>query len=202
MSEFEQEIKERLLTLSDKAKILFGVLTFEKLYPHYVAFENRNSRGSSAILLEAQAVVYQHLINDELITTDEIKEMIKSIDLITPDMDDFGEAISSFALNACTSMLSTLDYILSKNDDSILEVCSYALDTVDMYIQEKEDMSTTDPSREIQIEYDDFMISEKNRQRKLLDKLSIVDLSHISDNLINSLRDDSPIIDLSLLDKL
>jgi len=199
MTSFEQEIKTRLGSLSKNGKIFFSILTCEKLYPYYVAFEEKYKWGNSEILADAISLTYEFLINRNAISVNEIMEMLSKIDLITPDMDDFGSALSSFALNASTSTYSTLQYLLDGNIDHIADVVSYTLDTIDMFIQEKEDMNTLDPSRDIQIDHDDFMLQEQQRERDLIDRLLKINLDTITDSLIDSLRDGKPIIDLSLL---
>lgn len=199
MNAFEQEIKTKLLSLSEKGKVLFSVLTCEKLYPHYVAFEAKYKWGNSKLFADAISLTYEFLINSKAVSVDEIKDTLSKIDLATPDMDDFGSALSSFALNAATSTYSTLQYLLDGKIDHITDVVSYTLDTIDMFIQEKEDMSTLDPSREIQIENDDFMLQEQQRERELINQLSKIGLDAITGDLIASLRNSRPIIDLSLL---
>ena len=199
MDEFINEISQLLNLLSHKAKVLFAALTSERLYPHYVIFEERNNWGDSQLLQEALSVIYQYLIDENLITDEEIKDITTRIELVTPDTEDFDGIVTSFALDACTSLCSTLDFIISRNDDDILDVATYSRDTVYAFVQEKEQFSTLDPSGDIQTEHDDFMVREKQRQRALLDKLMKADLKTITDGLIDGLRDKRPIIDLSLL---
>lgn len=199
MNQFEIEIKDKLTRLSDKSKLLFAFLITEKLYPHYVAFEERYHWGDSKLLFEAMTLIYQYLTESRPVSNKEIVEMISKIDLVTPDMDDFGSALSSFALNAATSVYSALNYLIDKNIDNLVDIVSYELDTIDLYVQDKEGFDTLDPSRDVQIEHDDFMVSESQRIRVLLAKLSEMDLSKITDDLIDHLRDRKAIIDLSLL---
>jgi hypothetical protein len=67
-----------------------------------------------------------------------------------------------------------------------------------MYIQERDDMSYQDPDLELKIANDRFMVAEKKRQKGLT-----ISLSKMSDaemvNSINDLRDQTPIVDVSLL---
>lgn len=197
MVEFEKEIKDKLSPLTYDAKVLFSVLTSEKLYPNCVAFEERNNWRGSKILQEAISIIYHYLINDRLISVQDFESMITSIDLITPDTEDFSDIITSFALDACTSLIATLRFIMDKDINNLLEVSTYAIDTVYAFIQLKDNFNAFDPSSDIQTEHYDFMLREKNRQRILLDNLSKVNL--ITDKVIDELRNKESIIDISLL---
>ena len=199
MSQFEKEIEEKLLPLSIKAKAIFAVLTCEMLYPNYVDFTQRTGWGNSKLLSDAISLIHIHLINSDLISISEIEDMMARIDLTTPDTEDFSDITTSFALEACTSIYSTLQFLLDENMGHLVEVVSFALDTIDSFIQEKEGMNSIDPSRDIQIENDDFMLREKKRQRELIAQLSKMNLDIITDDMMASLRTKHPIIDLSLL---
>jgi uncharacterized protein YjaG (DUF416 family) len=199
MDKFRNEIEQSIKKLTDKGKILFAILTCEKLYPNYVVFSGKQNWGNPEVLKEGISLIYQVIIKDDLFNEHEIKDIINSLNLVTPDTEDFESILVSFALDACTSLFSTLHYMINKDPEYILDVATYARDTVDMYIQEKDDMNSLDPSIDIQIEHDDFMIQEKQRQRDLITRLSNTSLDNITDDLIDSLRDKRPIIDLSLI---
>lgn len=199
MDPFTEDLKIRISLLSKNARVLFAALTCEMLYPNYVVFEKRTGWGESEILMEAIAIIYQQVIKDGLYSVEEIEDMINRIDSITPDTEDFTDLSTSFALDACTSIYSTLNYLLENNLNHILDVVTYAIDTVDMFVQIKEDFNSPDPGIETKIANDQFMIAEKNRQLKLIKTLIDADLSIITNEFIASLRSKNPIIDLSLL---
>jgi uncharacterized protein YjaG (DUF416 family) len=199
MTSFELEIQASLVVLPEKGRILFSVLTCEKLYPLYVAFEKKYNWGNSKVIYDAISLAYQFLLGRVVVENTVLEDMLQRIDLITPDIDDFGSPLSSFALNAATSIYSTLRYFLDGNINHITDVLAYTLDTVDLFIQEKEDMSSLDPSRDIQIAHDEFMLWEQERERNLITQLSKVNLDNITDELIERLQNSIPIIDLSLL---
>src|ERR1700744_5772778 len=112
MDEFKEDIEKGLLSLTYEAKILFSVLTSEKLYPNYVAFEARSDWGNSEILKEATSLVYYYLINRNSTSISDFDDIITRIDLITPDTEDFSDLTTSFALDACTALISTIKFII------------------------------------------------------------------------------------------
>lgn len=199
MNQFEQDIKDKLIRLSEKKRILFALLIVDKLYPHYAAFQGKYNWGDSALLFDAIGLVYQYIIDDSSVFNREIEDTIAKIDKIIPDMDDFGSALSSFALNASISIQNALKYLVDKNIDNITDIVSLTLDTLDLFIQDKEDFDTLDPSRDIQIEHDSYMVQEQERELEIIEKLSKLQTNLITKEVIESFRRDRPIIDLSLL---
>lgn len=195
MDKYEDALSKELTKLSDKAKLLFAALTCEHLYPNYIHFSNETKWGNPENLRNAIDTIFIHLIDDILFDEEQIRIFRDSVDLVTPDTEDFPEVMTSFALNACTAILGTLDFIIEPKPESIIEVAGYARDTVDMFILVRDDFDSNDSNVEIRVEKDPLMIREKHRQFNLIKKLSILDLSNITDSLITSLRSDSDIID-------
>jgi uncharacterized protein len=189
MDKYPDEIRKQLRTLPDKARLLFAVLTCEHLYPNYVHFQQVETWGNAEVLREAIDIIYQYLINDSLYTASDFEALTHSVELITPDMDDFSGITTSFALDACTAVLSTLAYLLEPALDHLVAVATYARDTVDMYIQVRDDFdsSGSDSTIEDRIANDPLMIQEKARQRQLLDTLKILNIEHVAPKLIEGL---------------
>lgn len=199
MDKFREEIKKEMLSVSDKGRVLFAVLVCEKLYPNYMRFQDLNNWGDHNVLKESISIMHQYLFKPELFKTDEIKELIERIDLITPNTEEFTDITTSFALDACNSIYDTLNYLVDKDIEHVVDVATYARDTVDMFVQEKSDLKSNDPGLEIKIENDQFMIAEKMRQRKLLKRIRRIDFERLNDRVVDSLRDKQKIIDLDLL---
>ena len=161
----------------------------------YIHFSNETKRGNPENLRNSIDTIFIHLVDDILFDEEQIRIFWNSVDLVTPDTEDFPEVMTSFAVNACTAILGTLDFIIKPKPESIIEVAGYARDTVDMFILVRDDFDRNDSNAEIRVDKDPLMIREKHRQFNLIKKLSILDLSNITDSLITSLRSDSDIID-------
>ena len=68
----------------------------------------------------------------------QIKTLLPKIDLITPHMDDFGSSeLGSYALNTCTSVYETLQFITDQDKTHIYNIATYYTDTIDFKIQEE-----------------------------------------------------------------
>ncbi|MGN8071583.1 DUF416 family protein [Mucilaginibacter sp. 22184] len=198
MDIYRKEIEVDLIKLSHTGRLLFAVLTSERLYPNYVLFQNQNGWGNNEVLQQAIVLIYESILHPDKMDLRFIEDAISEVDLITPDTEQFPGILTSFVLDACTSVYSTLSYLLDHKLDNIIDVATYARDTVDMYIQERDDMGYQDPDFEIKIANDRFMVAEKKRQKDLA-----ISLSKMSDaemvSSINILRDQTPIVDFSLL---
>lgn len=145
---------------------------------------------------EAIDTIYQYLIDDELYTSDDIQALINSVDLITPNTEEF-TATSSYALDACTAVLGALRFIIEPNIDFVVEVATFSRDTVDMYVQIRDGFDSNDPAIEARIANDPLMIREKRRQHQLIKKLVTIDVDKITDTLIENLRSKEPTIDIT-----
>lgn len=199
MDKFRSEILDLLKSLNFQKQLVFGVLICEKLLPNYTYFSKIMSWGSPDKLQNTIFKIYQYIYNYELFSVDEIQDLIIEIELNTPDTNDFESIFVSFALDSCTSLLSTLTFILDKNIENMVDVASYPRDTVDMYVQEKEDLAIEDKQFELKIEQNYYMQQEKTRQKTVLQLLK--NMNKISDKELQELRNiqPSPIIDLHLL---
>lgn len=198
MDTYQDVIKRELITLSEKGRILFGALTTERLYPNYIHFEKMVGWGDHSKLQGAISLLYEYLLREDLVAVSEIQDAINEVDFVTPHTDDFPGITTSFALDACTSVHSTLSYILDKNIEHIIDVAIYARDTVDMYIQEIHNLDSQNPDFETKIATDPFMIAEKKRQIEVIRDINGI-TGGITSDLIRGIRNMNPIIDVSLL---
>jgi uncharacterized protein YjaG (DUF416 family) len=199
MDSYRDEIKPKLETLSQVNRLLFTVLTCEMLYPNYVFFNKRVDWGDSTVLQDGMILIYQSIFNGGKYKQKDVEVAISNVDMITPDTDDFPGLITSFALDACTSIYSTLTYLIDSNIENIVDVAIYARDTVDMFVQDKGNLKYGDPEIEYKIASDSFMTSEKKRQAELIFKLAHW-VDKIDDSTIEQLRINHAIINLDLVE--
>lgn len=199
MNEFLNDIRNGVIKLSRKQRILFCVLTCERLLPNYKHFEKENNWGNHEVLQESIDMIYQYLINDKLFAADDVLELLERVDSVTPHTEDFTGILTSFALDACTSIESTLNFILNNKLEHVMEVVSYAYDTVDMFVQEKENMDPNDRYLEEKIRNDVFMQRERRRQKELVERITELQTDNITNEVINDLRSSQEIIDVSYL---
>lgn len=199
MDPYRKIINDAITSLSFEQKIVFCLLTSEKLLPNYEFFSKKYNYGNPDLLKNTIETLYTNLADVKSLGS-ELDKMLENIDRITPDMDDFSSVLASSALDACTSLLSTLYFIKDGDEENVIAVATYARDTVDMYIFEKENLDPQNKNYEMIIEQDPYMVNEKKRQMSIASSLRNTNL--INSNIVDELRvlnRKEPIIDLSLL---
>ena len=139
------------------------------------------------------------LFNENPFNRNEILGLIEKVDCVTPDTERFSEIYVSFALDACTSVYSTLNYINDHELGHIIDVAICATDTVDMFIQERDDIGFSTIDIEDRISNDPLRIREKMRQKHIIERILDMQPNTISDHLIESLRDKTPLINIDIL---
>ncbi|RQO65477.1 hypothetical protein DBR40_23545 [Pedobacter sp. KBW01] len=199
MDIYREDIKGKLKFLSAEQQLLFAALTCERLYPNYLYFHERFGWGNPKVLLDSIDIIYQSTFIKNLFDRNEIQQHIEAVDMVTPNTEDYSEVFVSFALDACTSVYSTLNFMLDESLDHIADVASYARDTVDMFIQVRDNIDTHFKDLETKIASDPLMIQEKGRQLSIIEKLKSLKEKDITDNLIEALRDKSFVIDIEVI---
>ena len=176
----ETSLKVKLKELSREQKILFMLSCCERLYPNYLAFNKKHEWGNPFVLrntLDFAWTVLERGIGED---KEELKKLLKQCDEITPDTEDFDSIFVSQALDSTVAVASLLEYIISDSNDKIIEVASLARDTVDMYVQELEDMAPNDPNLEKMILEHPLMQQELKRQRQDIELLKDLEVSDVS----------------------
>ena len=127
-------------------QLTFAYLTCERLYPNYAFFSEKFNFGNKQILREAIDLVFDSLLVSNFEDVNEIQALLNAIDINTPFPHNFETILASSALDSCTSIMGTLEFILDKNQTRLSDISTYATDTVDMYIQDRDDLDfNTDP---------------------------------------------------------
>jgi len=157
-TEFKDKIEKQIKGLSDNEGLKFALYICKRLLPDYETFHQKNKWGNPDILAKGLKYCEQILKGDKA-DNDQIEEIKKSIEEVTPDTEDFGDWDGSYALNACTAIIESLEFISDHDIEHILKVSSYMTDTVDFKITEKFGDLSNDA-----IDAHPWMTSERNNQ--------------------------------------
>ena len=198
MDVYISDITGKIYSLSNRSKILFATLTCDILYPHYVAFQNQTNWGNDRPLLKGIGLLYKYVINSNSFFPNDIKQLISEIERVTPDTEDFENPLTSFALNACTAVINSLQFLVDQDTKSVINVVTYARDTVDLFIYLKNDLDNVETT-ETSIYNDPYMIRERTRQFELINILKINDWEELPLHYIEKLSRQEEIIDISIL---
>jgi uncharacterized protein len=153
--EFITKFNKQVFSIDDNKRMALAIEVCKKLYFDYVKFSDKFQCGDKDVLLDAIDILEQSKtleINKNL-----LDQTLRKIDMITPDMDDFGgEEIASYALNSCVAVYSSLEFLLDKSPKHIYDVGICLTDTIDFKIQENEDLT------EEEIDKNPLMIEARN----------------------------------------
>jgi len=198
MDPYRNEIKSLIEKLAQRKQSVFSLLCCERLLDNYKIFSLNFKWGDVSELAKGIDCLIRYIENNSF-DKDEIKNIIKNISKITPNTEDFDTILVSFALDACNSVYESLNFLLNPNIEKVIDIASFARDTVDMYIQVKDSLDYSDPQFEYKIAKNFYMHQEKERQNK---HLGILESNELDEHLINKLRTENKnkkIIDISLL---
>lgn len=193
MDRYPGQIRNELSKLSSKERLLFAAITCDHLYPNYVHFQEKVNWGNSQIIRETIDTIYQYLVNHNLDISKNIPALMDEVELNTPRPDIHPGIKSYLALDACTAVLSSMEYIITSDPDCIAAVATYARDTVGMLIRIRDGLESSLPVTRSGIDHDYLMLNEKQRQFKLIQAISETDISKVTHALIENLRDKFPI---------
>jgi len=174
----EISILERLNRLNRREKLIYVYWLSRRLFHNYADFHQETGFGNIDVLLDAINLIRRNILG-EISDIIEINSLIEKIEINTPHTDDFDTIKVSFALDACNALSESLRYMMEPDDEIVVDVASFSIDTVDMFIQEKENFNGSDIDE--RIHQDEFMKAEIRRQLVFLemlesDSISIDDL--------------------------
>ncbi|MEX0290736.1 MAG: DUF416 family protein [Flavobacteriaceae bacterium] len=170
MDKYALKLAAVLEELSPRSKLLFAYWISKRLFHNYAYFNQQTFFGDIDTMLDAFNLIEKHLKHGYL-DNDEINVAIENVEKNTPDTNNFETIIVSFALDACNALTECLRYILDKDSQHVVDVGIFARDTIDMFIQEINDMDYTDPNFELSIQNDKHMREEMASQDDVLKRL-------------------------------
>lgn len=150
--QFDNKIKRLIAELSYPNQINFSLSICKKLYFYYEVFSKANNWGDPDALLDAM----NYLNNNDPNTynLEEINDLLKAIEIVTPDTEDFDEC--SYSLNASCAVIELLNFVRDKKSDRVYSVSTMLMDTVDFKIREISDFAPD------QVDQHPLMIETRN----------------------------------------
>ncbi|MNK04817.1 hypothetical protein D3C87_226900 [compost metagenome] len=133
--EFNFKLSQQLNKLSDDRLLHFALTICKRLLPEYLRFYNTHSWGDPGTLQDAITYCESHPIAQLQISKLQVYQ--SRIETITPNTEEFGNYEVSYALNAACSVMALLDFLITGNKASIVEISTYMTDTIYFKCAEK-----------------------------------------------------------------
>lgn len=168
------EVK-KLSDMDLQKQLAFAYLTCERLYPHYAYFSKNYNFGNPLELKRAIDYLRSTLFNDN---SDKRKtdSFIAAINILTPQPSEYDTIFASSALDACGAVYEALNFLSDQQMSRIVDISTMAIDTVDMYIQDKEGLDfNSDKNFQKKIDTHPLMIKEIATQKGIIAYLSSID---------------------------
>ncbi len=174
--------------LNYNKQLVFAYLTCERLYPNYAFFSENFDFGAKQTLRKAIDYISTVLLISDFPSKDEIETHLSAIEPNTPFPQNFETILSSSALDSCTAILETLQFMLDRKKSRLKDISTFATDTVDMYIGDRDKLDfNTDPDFDRKIFNDPLMQREHSIQNGIISYLNKIEKLELPDinNLLN-----------------
>lgn len=158
-----------LAAMQSHQQLAFGAACCERMLPNYETFTQEVKWRDDGPLRRALDTVWKAC--EGLLPADpHVGDLLSECEHCAPDSAEFTSLYTSSAQEAAFAVCSLLDFLLDGEVDHIVSVPRYSTDSVDLFVQEREDMDPRDPAREQRILEHPLMQQELGRQRRdLLD---------------------------------
>ncbi|MEN2773481.1 DUF416 family protein [Acetivibrio clariflavus] len=179
----KDNLKKKLSSLSHKKRIVFGASCCERMLPNYKKFEEIEKWGKTQFLRDLLDKVWDHCKSD-LINKKDVDSFIKKCYKVIPDEEDFDTIYTSYAIDAASAICSLLEVCVEDDIDNLISIAELSLNTIDLFVQEEDNMDSRDPNLEEKILMTPLMQRELKKQNddiETLNKIQIIDERFINE---------------------
>jgi uncharacterized protein YjaG (DUF416 family) len=171
MERFDPDsIRQKAAHLSGWQRVAFMAACCERMLPNYETFHMQTGFGNPGVLRRELDAVWAWIESDAPLK--DAAELISQVDLQTPNTEEFKSAYTSAALDAANSIAITLEAMNGVSEDGVAEVASLARDSVDLFVQQHDDLDPSDLNFEHRIMSSPLMQAELAAQTQSLKELA------------------------------
>lgn len=174
--------------LDAQRQLAFGAMCSERLIANYLAFQEEADWGDHGSLRASADHVWSYL-GGEQPNRDVTLALLEACQNATPaeDHHDLYEfLLRDAAQDACFAVLNLLSFLLESDVSKIIHVANHAINSVDYYVQEIENLAPNDPHLEDLIRRHPLMQREIRRQKDSLKTLQ--DCEDFNRDFIDEIR--------------
>lgn len=167
--DYRKKIADKIFNLNFTQAGLFGLIVFRRLYPNYQIFNKMYENEFDEHRLWEIHTEFEEYLRQVEIGEHNRESLSDEIFNLMPEPGDYDSILVSAALDASSTISAMNDFLTTKNNRRIIDISTMAFDTVDMYLQEEENLPTR--FDEAIIDNDPLMIKEINFQQNLLEDI-------------------------------
>lgn len=169
----KDELKQKLIKLPFWKQLVFLLIVCQRLLPSFRAFAAEIGFQGKGQLDDLLSKAWNSLLNG--ISSTDFSSEATLAESLAPDTEEFDTVLVSSALDATIATSLLMKAFSDQQIDTIIEAVTLIRDSVDMYVQELEDMDPTDLALEQNILGHELMQRELRRQREDLEFLGTLD---------------------------
>ena len=181
----EERLHSELHHLGFQKQLAFGVLCSERLLPNFETFNAETGHGDISALRNALELVWGNVLQPGLESA-LLEETNAACEAQAPSSEAFESLLVTAAQDACFSLCALIDFVERSDLYRVVVAARYAIETIDLYVQEVEGMDPLDSLLEEKILSHPLMQDELLRQRNCLEELK--QLEFINMEKIGALR--------------
>jgi uncharacterized protein YjaG (DUF416 family) len=176
-----QEI-ELLSKMSFEKQIAFAYLSCERVFPAYKYFSSEFDFGDPELLRAAIDFIYRSIFNSGYIDKERVSYFLPVIHENVPDTEDFDTVYVTYALDSGAIIYESINLLNNAGNERILkDISTMSTDSVDCYIQMRDNMDYNDADFEGKILNDKLMQTELAIQKGIISYLSKIEAVEPSD---------------------
>lgn len=164
-------LEKRLLGAPPYKLVVYGACICERLVPNYYLFYLETKYGNSDVLNSALDVAWGYL-EGEFVSNNTLYSLIDECGKLAPISENFKSLYTTAAQDCCFSLCLLLEFLIEHDINKILQIAEYATDSVDLYVQETENISPLSETLEIDILNSALMQQELKFQNDMLELIS------------------------------
>ncbi len=181
----EERLHSELRRLGYQKQLAFGVLCSERLLPNYEAFNAETGHGDISVLRNAVELLWDNVLHAGMEIA-LLQSTNAACEAQAPSSNAFESLFITAAQDACFSLCALMDFVESADLDRVVVAARYAIESIDLYVQEIERMNPGDSQLEEKILSHPLMQDELLRQQNCLEELKQFDI--INSKTIGVLR--------------
>jgi uncharacterized protein YjaG (DUF416 family) len=159
----ESTLHIRLSKFSHSELVLFSLSFAERMLPNYNFFVKAHSWGNVTILRKALDSAW-HWLDNHKVNRSVLESIREKCFEQAPHTEMFSSVYVSPALDAANSVADVIGLVLLGDIEIAIEVASFGRDTVDMYVQELDNMLPNSSNHEQLILHHPMMQAELSSQ--------------------------------------
>jgi uncharacterized protein YjaG (DUF416 family) len=180
-----KRVADHVAPLSHRHRVAFCAAVSERLLPNYRRFFAEARWGNPDLLRRNLDIAWEWVLGREL-PADEAERLALVCYDLAPEPGEFRSEVVSASLDAANAVAATLYCVNEASIERCVEVAEYARDTVDMYIQIRDDIGYHTPGLEERIVGDSLMVRELATQERQLQLLAAS--PHLDHGVVDQLR--------------